>query len=94
MKPLARKTAPLDGDLPAETKGASWVTPKLVAEVSYAEFTGEGRIRHGAFHGLREDKEAEEVSARAEAESDAGRRADRRACASPSASARSSRRRG
>jgi len=64
---LKRKTAPFEGDLPAETRGAQWVTPKLVAEVEYTEFTGEGRIRHGVFKGLRQDKEAHEVSAGSEA---------------------------
>ncbi|NDV00336.1 DNA ligase D [Pseudoroseicyclus tamaricis] len=63
MKPLARKTSPLDGELPSETRGAKWLTPKLVAEIAYTEFTSEGRVRHGVFHGLREDKPAEEVSA-------------------------------
>ncbi|MEY8838002.1 DNA ligase D, partial [Cribrihabitans sp. XS_ASV171] len=67
---LGRKTAPVSGELPSETKGAQWVTPKLVAEVAYTEFTAEGRIRHGVFHGLREDKEAKDVSAKAEAETD------------------------
>lgn len=72
LKPLARKTAPFDGDLPSEAKGAEWVTPKLVVEVEYTEFTSEGRIRHGVYKGLREDKEASEVSAKAEAETDSG----------------------
>lgn len=70
LKPLARKTAPFDGDLPAEAKDARWVTPKLVVEAEYTEFTSEGRIRHGVYKGLREDKEAIEVSARAEADTE------------------------
>jgi bifunctional non-homologous end joining protein LigD len=72
MKPLARKTSPFDGDLPSEAKGAHWVTPKIVVEAEYTEFTSEGRIRHGVYQGLREDKEAEDVSAKAEAETDSG----------------------
>ncbi|WP_121062598.1 DNA ligase D [Chachezhania antarctica] len=72
MNRFARKTAPFDGALPSETKGAKWVTPHLVAEVEYTEFTSEGRIRHGVYKGLREDKEAGEVSAKAEAETDGG----------------------
>ena len=32
-----------------------WVTPKLVAEVKYAETTADGRLRHAVFLGLRED---------------------------------------
>ncbi len=67
---MSRKTAPFDNDLPAETKGAKWVTPKLVAEVEYAEFTADGRIRHGVFKGLRADKEARAVSAKSEVESE------------------------
>jgi bifunctional non-homologous end joining protein LigD len=56
----ARKTAPLK--TPAvETRGARWVRPDLVAEVAFAEFTAEGRVRHGSFLGLREDKPATEV---------------------------------
>ena len=72
MKPLARKTPPFDVDLPEEAAGARWVTPRLVVETEYAEFTSEGRIRHGVYKGLREDKEAKNVSASAEAKSDSG----------------------
>ncbi|ETX27741.1 DNA ligase D [Roseivivax isoporae] len=67
-----RKGAPFDGPLPAETRGARWVTPQHVIEVAYAEFTAEGRIRHGVFKGLREDKEAADVSAGREAHQDKG----------------------
>ncbi len=56
----ARKTAPLKTPT-AETRGARWVRPDLVAEVAFAEFTAEGRVRHGSFLGLREDKPAAEV---------------------------------
>ncbi|WP_428515813.1 DNA ligase D [Roseovarius sp.] len=70
LKPLARKTAPFDEDLPDEAAGARWVTPRLVVEADYAEFTSEGRIRHGVYKGLREDKEAKDVSASAEAKND------------------------
>ncbi|AZI36313.1 putative DNA ligase [Caenibius tardaugens NBRC 16725] len=57
---LTRKTAP--APVPrAEARGAHWVTPKLVAEVAFAEFTAEGRVRHGSFIALRTDKTAQEV---------------------------------
>jgi bifunctional non-homologous end joining protein LigD len=72
LKPLARKTPPFDEDLPDEATGARWVRPRLVVETEYAEFTSEGRIRHGVYKGLREDKEARDVSASAEAKSDSG----------------------
>ncbi len=39
-------------------RGAHWVRPELVAEVSYTQWTNEGRIRHPVFHGLRDDKPA------------------------------------
>lgn len=44
-----------------EARGARWIAPKLVAEVAFAEFTGDGRVRHGSFLGLRSDKKAKEV---------------------------------
>jgi bifunctional non-homologous end joining protein LigD len=37
-------------------KKARWVKPTLLAEVSFAEWTKEGKIRHSVFHGLRSDK--------------------------------------
>ncbi|KMS51973.1 DNA ligase D [Novosphingobium barchaimii LL02] len=61
LEKLARKTAPLDVER-TEARGASWVTPKLVAEVAFAELTSEGRVRHGSFLGLRTDKKAEAVT--------------------------------
>ena len=44
------------GTVPRGVKG-HWVRPKLVAEVAFAEWTAEGRIRHPVFHGLRTDKD-------------------------------------
>ena len=70
LSSLGRKSAPFDGELPSEVKDANWVTPNLVVEAEYTEFTSEGRIRHGVYQGLREDKEAKDVSAKAEAETD------------------------
>src|SRR5512138_2137429 len=42
-------------------KNAHWVRPELVCEVQFTEWTGDGKIRHPSFQGLREDKRAEEV---------------------------------
>jgi bifunctional non-homologous end joining protein LigD len=42
------------------------VEPRLVAQVRFTEWTRDGRLRHPAFVGLREDKEAREVRREAE----------------------------
>ncbi|MFL6656777.1 MAG: DNA ligase D [Massilia sp.] len=39
-----------------------WVKPKLIAEVSFAEWTSAGSVRHAVFHGLRSDKSASKIS--------------------------------
>lgn len=60
MRPLAVDKPP--ADVPAtDARGARWISPRLVAEVAFAEFTGDGRVRHGSFLGLREDKPARSV---------------------------------
>ncbi len=40
---------------PPREKSVTWLKPKLVAEVAYAERTKEGLLRQAAFMGLRED---------------------------------------
>ena len=42
-------------------RDAHWVEPKLVAEVSFAEWTHDGKLRQASFEGLREDKRAREI---------------------------------
>ncbi|GGD55234.1 DNA ligase D [Erythrobacter arachoides] len=58
---LERKTPPAEVDR-VSARGVTWVTPKLVAEVAFAEFTADGNIRHGSFLGLRGDKKADAVT--------------------------------
>lgn len=57
---LERKTAPCrdEQELPGDVH---WVTPKLVGEVAFTEWTKKGRLRHPRFKGLRQDKSAEDV---------------------------------
>jgi len=45
----------------AQARGVHWTAPELVAEVRFSEWTGDGRLRHPVFQGLREDKSAAEV---------------------------------
>ena len=42
-------------------KNPHWVKPQLIAEVSFAEWTQEGRIRHAVFKGLRSDKPPRDI---------------------------------
>jgi bifunctional non-homologous end joining protein LigD len=46
---------------PRDVRG-HWVQPALVAEVSFGEWTPDGRIRHAVFHGLRDDTDAGTIS--------------------------------
>jgi DNA ligase D-like protein (predicted ligase) len=39
-----------------------WVKPKLVAQIGFTEWTGDGKLRHPRFLGLRNDKEPKEVT--------------------------------
>ncbi|MAF29552.1 MAG: DNA ligase D [Croceicoccus sp.] len=61
MKRLERKTPPAEVDR-ASSRGVTWLTPNLVAEIAFAEFTADGNVRHGSFLGLRSDKDAQDVS--------------------------------
>jgi bifunctional non-homologous end joining protein LigD len=55
--------------LPAsEWRTVHWVTPALLCEVAFAEWTEDGRIRHPSFQGLREDKDAADVKKEASAQ--------------------------
>lgn len=58
---LASRTCPFD--TPPKTPAAThWVRPRLVAQVRYTEMTDEGRLRHPAYLGLRDDKAARTVT--------------------------------
>ena len=42
-------------------RGAHWVTPELIAQIGFTEWTRDGMLRHPRFQGLRTDKGATEV---------------------------------
>ena len=51
---------PMAKDAP-RVRTATWVKPRLVAQVAFTEWTGDNRLRHPSFLGLREDKAPAEV---------------------------------
>jgi bifunctional non-homologous end joining protein LigD len=71
FKPLIIKKTPFD-ELPEINKPsrfrpnppnavAKWLKPELVCEVSFAEMTTDGLMRHPSFEGMRTDKKARQV---------------------------------
>ena len=62
LRRLDRSTSPFDAPLPsALVREASWVTPKLVGEVRFSEWTADGHLRHPVWRGLRPDKSVRDV---------------------------------
>ena len=59
LQPLHTDECPF-GTVPREVKDAVWVVPKLVAQVAYAEWTGDEKLRQPSFLGLRTDKKPRE----------------------------------
>ncbi|MHC8294757.1 DNA ligase D [Pseudomonas sp. LB3P58] len=63
LKPLQSKKIPVVNPPSGfDAKGVHWLKPTLLAEVAYAEMTKEGSVRHAVFHGLRDDKPAEDIT--------------------------------
>lgn len=60
LRPLVRDTPPVGVPGP-ESRDAEWVEPVLVGEVTYAERTAAGRLRHAVWRGWRPDKDAAAV---------------------------------
>ncbi|WP_263411377.1 DNA ligase D [Terriglobus tenax] len=57
-----RQPKPAFASVPRDAqKGALWVKPNLVAQVTFTTWTADNLVRQAAFQGLREDKPATEV---------------------------------
>ncbi|MHC6594307.1 ATP-dependent DNA ligase [Arthrobacter sp. C152] len=61
MERLGRKTSPFHDVPRPDAADAHWVSPDLVGEVTYGEWTGPGRLRHPRWRGWRLDKDPSEV---------------------------------
>lgn len=60
MKTLKRKTSPFDKNYKFDNQ-ITFLTPKLICEAEFEEWTDDGKMRHPAFKGLRDDKKPENV---------------------------------
>lgn len=60
LKRLRTDVSPFDP--PPRVPDAAWVKPRLVAQIAYAEWTADGKLRQPAFLGLRNDKKPEECT--------------------------------
>ena len=61
LRSLEQRQCPFESAAGAAGPGVHWVKPVLVAEVTFTEWTDDGRLRHPSFIALREDKPASEV---------------------------------
>lgn len=59
FEPLVRKEPPFTD--PPRERNATYLAPRLVAQIAYEEWTADGKLRQPAFLGLRDDKKASEV---------------------------------
>jgi bifunctional non-homologous end joining protein LigD len=50
-----------EGITTEEMKELCWLRPKLVAQISFTEWTNYGLLRHATFQGLRDDKKSRAI---------------------------------
>jgi bifunctional non-homologous end joining protein LigD len=60
LRRLETRESPF-ADVRPTPRGTHWTRPELVAQIGFAEWTNEGRLRHPRFLGLRDDKRPAEV---------------------------------
>ena len=57
-----RATSPFSDEVPrSDARDAHWVTPTLVGEVQFGEWTRDGRLRQPRWRGVRPDKKPDDV---------------------------------
>ena len=59
FRPLIRKQSPFVD--PPRDRDVTFLAPKLVAQISYQEWTADKKLRQPVFLGLRDDKSPQEV---------------------------------
>lgn len=59
FRPLVRRQPPFEN--PPRDRDATYLAPRLVAQIAYEEWTADRKLRQPAFLGLRDDKNAREV---------------------------------
>jgi bifunctional non-homologous end joining protein LigD len=59
FRPLIRAKSPFAGPVP--DKSVTYLSPQLIAQTSYTEWTSDGKLRHPVYLGLRDDKNPKEV---------------------------------
>ena len=57
---IERDSSPFSDEV--KEKGVHWVSPKLVCEITFTEWTDAGMLRHPSFLGMRKDKPAKLVT--------------------------------
>jgi DNA ligase D-like protein (predicted ligase) len=60
LRGLEQETTPFV-DVRPIARGAHWIRPELVAQIGFAEWTNDGRLRQPRFLGLRDDKRPGDV---------------------------------
>ncbi|MEO6843546.1 MAG: DNA ligase D [Ginsengibacter sp.] len=61
LQPLVQKDSPFDEKIKTNAP-VTWVKPKLICEIKYAEVTADGKFRHPVFLHLRDDKTINEIN--------------------------------
>ncbi|QCK16624.1 non-homologous end-joining DNA ligase [Mangrovivirga cuniculi] len=59
MSKKQRKTSPFDEEI--KDNGIHFITPEMVAEIGFTEWTNDNKLRHPRFIGLRKDKDPKNV---------------------------------